>query len=151
MFLHEAYSCSMLFVTLKDEKNTQAAIALLEPKPNSSYKCPKCAKSFTAPGSLRRHMEVHTGQFSYYCEICRRGFNTQTNYSTQKRMHKGLKYNCLYCTKSYVFKQTYDYHQSVRTGQYRFNCDKCGKGFNEKRHLLVTLTISTKEIQLAVK
>ena len=94
----------------------------------------------------------HTpGQFSYYCEICRRGFNTQTNYSTQKRMHKGLKYNCLYCTKSYVFKQTYDYHQSVRTGQYRFNCDKCGKGFNEKRHLLVTLTISTKRNTISGK
>ena len=106
MFLHEAYSCSMLFVTLKDEENTRAAIALLEPKQNSSYKCPKCAKSFTAPGSLRRHMEVHTGQFSYNCEICRRGFNNQTNciqYSQENARRFEVQLSILYENGCFLF------------------------------------------------
>ena len=99
---------------------------------NGLHRCPNCDKSFAATGGLKRHMEIHTGHFSYYCEICRRGFNNKTNFDIHRRAHEGLKFNCVHCTKSFVKKQTYDYHQSVHTGQYRFNCDKCGKGFNEK-------------------
>ena len=126
----------VLFSAFKNGEKSQTAAKLLEPKQNGSHRCTKCDKSFTATSSLRRHMELHTGQFSYYCEVCRRGFNNPTNFDIHKRTHEGLKYNCQYCEKSFVYKQTYKYHQSVHTGQYRFNCAKCGEGFNEKRHYI---------------
>ena len=113
-------------------KPKQETKALTGTKLSGSHKCPKCNKCFVAAGSLKQHMEIHTGQFSYYCEICRRGFNNHTNFGIHKRTHEGLRFNCQYCTKSFVKKQTYDYHQSIHTGQYRFNCAKCGKGFNDK-------------------
>ena len=57
-----------------------------------------------------------------------------TNYKLHMRSHEGIKYYCQYCGKSFTSKQKHDYHLSVHTGQYRFRCDKCKEGFNEKRN-----------------
>ena len=96
------------------------------------FSCAECGKQFSSNGNLKRHVEVHTGKFSYYCKICRRGFNNDSNFKSHMRAHEGLKYNCEYCTKSFVSKEKYKYHLSVHTGQYRFKCTTCGKGFNIK-------------------
>ena len=97
-----------------------------------NFMCEECDKTFVTNNSLVRHMQIHTGRFSYYCKICRRGFNIDTNYKIHMRSHEGLKYCCQYCGKSFVNKQTHDYHTSVHTGQYRFTCGNCSKGFNIK-------------------
>ena len=77
-------------------------------------------------------MQFHTGQFRAYCDLCRRGFNQMGHYREHVRGHEGLKYNCEYCSKQFVKKQTLRYHLSVHTGQYRFGCEKRKKGFNDK-------------------
>ena len=48
------------------------------------------------------------------------------------RVHEGIKYNCNYCSKSFVEKRALQNHLSQHTGHYRFTCDVCGKGFNTK-------------------
>ena len=48
------------------------------------------------------------------------------------RVHEGLKYHCDYWSKPFVTKQKYQYHLSIHTGQYRFKCNTCGKGFNDR-------------------
>ena len=75
-------------------------------------------------------MELHTGQFSYFCESCRKGFNNGYTYKAHVRAHQGLKYECEYCSKQFMDRQKYSYHLSEHAGQYRFKCDKCDKGFN---------------------
>ena len=37
-------------------------------------------------------------------------------------------------------KQKYRYHLSVHTGQYRFKCDTCGEGLNEKKNYETHIT-----------
>ena len=98
------------------------------------YTCNKCNKLFTANSSLKRHMQIHNGQFRYYCEIYRRGFTNSYNLKEHMRNHQGLRLQCKYCGKTFAKKQTSDYHQSVHTGQYRLTCNTCGKGFNIKQN-----------------
>ena len=77
-------------------------------------------------------MQFHTGKFSYFCDICQKGFNHVTNFTNHKRAHEGIKYHCQYCSKPFAKKIGLDYHLSQHTGEYRFKCEKCGQGFNEK-------------------
>ena len=100
---------------------------------NTIKECPRCKKSFRSKEGFKAHMTLHTGQFSFYCDTCRKGFLSATHYDAHMRSRQGLKYHCEYCSKAYVDKQKLTYHLSIHTGQYRFNCDKCGKGFNVKR------------------
>ena len=92
----------------------------------------KCGKTFTHRGSLKRHMRLHTGQFKFYCDKCKKGFADVTHYNEHMKKHEGLKYHCNYCTKSFADKHRYQYHLSVHTGIYRFSCERCNKGFNEQ-------------------
>ena len=63
-------------------------------------------------------------------------------FSVQKRFrhfvpfpatHEGKGYPCEYCGKVFKSPQFKQYHESEHTGNYRFTCETCGKGFNEKR------------------
>ena len=112
--------------------------------------CDRCSKEFTSSTGLSLHIQLHTGQFRHYCEICRRGFNSTCNFQEHVRNHQGLKFNCKYCDRSLVNKKNYDYHQSVHTGQYRFTCNTCGKGFNVKQNYENHLQshIQTAELQI---
>ena len=94
--------------------------------------CAKCDKHFARTDGLATHMQIHTGLYRYYCEICRKGFNNSGNFTQHMRGHRGLKYHCEYCSKAFASKQKYQYHLSDHTGQYRFWCGICLKGFNDK-------------------
>ena len=76
-------------------------------------------------------MQLHTGQFKYYCELCRKGFNNDTNFKTHIREQEGKRYKREYCDKSYSNEINLKYHLSIHTGQYRLRCTLCGEGFNE--------------------
>ena len=94
--------------------------------------CTRCGKTFARPATLNSHMELHTGQFKYFCEICRKGYNNNTPYVVHMRKHEGLRYQCDVCSKTFGKKQNLDHHKSIHTGIYRFKCEICSKGFNDK-------------------
>ena len=100
------------------------------------YKCPQCGRSFTAKASLKRHMVLHSGNFKWYCEICKKGYSQKENYEQHIRAHKGLKYRCELCGKGFSTENLRKYHMSEHTGVYNYNCENCGKGFNPKPEYL---------------
>ena len=53
------------------------------------YECDRCNKRFAGPSGLRQHYQIHTGQYDYWCENCRKGFTCITNYN----MHLKTKHN----------------------------------------------------------
>ena len=53
------------------------------------YECDRCYKRFAGPSGLRQHYQIHTGQYDYWCENCRKGFTCITNYTT----HLKTKHN----------------------------------------------------------
>ena len=114
-------------------RNKSIAVNNVERPPSATsgqHACTKCGKHFARKESLNNHMQLHTRQFKYYCELCRKGYSGLAPFQVHMDKHKGIKYQCEYCPKAFSKTQDRDYHHSVHTGQYRFTCDGCGKGFN---------------------
>lgn len=95
----------------------------------SVHVCQRCG---AAVQDLKKHMQLHTGHFKFYCDICKKGFADRTNYEEHMRKHEGLKFHCEYCSKPFTSRKGLNYHLSEHTGKYRFVCEICGQGFNPK-------------------
>ena len=74
-------------------------------------------KTFASRANLKTHVQLHTGKFC--CGQCKKGFYISKDHKEHMRAHKGLKYHCDYCTKSFSSKKGYQ-------------CDVCSECFNEK-------------------
>ena len=47
-------------------------------------------------------MQLHTGQFSFYCQECKKGFNSGNNYKAHMAKHQGLLFVCCICSKQFA-------------------------------------------------
>lgn len=119
----------------------------LDPRARSERKfsCERCDRSYTSASSLSRHMQTHTGKFSFYCEQCKRGFNERTNYDQHMAKHEGRSYyfSCQACSKRFISQQKLKDHMATDHVEFNYNCEYCGEGFNslsrfrehEQKHL----------------
>ena len=69
------------------------------------------------------------GKFSFYCEMCNKGFNNHNHYKTHMQVHEGIVSIVL---KHSQERLVCEYDLSQPTGKYRFKCEKCGEAFNDK-------------------
>ena len=100
------------------------------------FKCNQCGKTFATKSGFDKHIEHHTGQYSFVCNFCNKGYSNKYNYELHVRAREGRGYACDYCGKVFKTKHGKRYHISEHTDQYRFKCETCGKGFNEKSFYL---------------
>ena len=96
------------------------------------FRCNECNKSLTSRRGFQQHVQHHTGQYSYFCKICRKGFSSTTHYKLHMRGHEGRGFSCDFCGKVFKSLQMQKYHESEHTGVFRFTCQTCNKGFNIK-------------------
>ncbi|CAH1776322.1 unnamed protein product, partial [Owenia fusiformis] len=80
-------SQSQLFKHLHDQPNSYGDITFQGPHLHQEtktrkFQCPHCDRSFKAGLHLKDHLNSHTGEKPYTCEICRKGF---TQLSTKRR------------------------------------------------------------------
>ena len=94
-------------------------------------KCKECNKTFATKSGFERHSQHHTGKYSHFCSICRKGYNNGYNYELHMRKHEGRGFPCEFCGKVFSSGQMKDWHESEHTGIYRFTCETCGKGYNK--------------------
>ena len=99
---------------------------------DKGHVCSRCGNSYSYRKSLLRHMQTHTGRFTHYCDLCKKGFHDSTAYRSHQNKHDGILYKCGKCASSFSSAQSRDRHMSVHTGVYRFTCNICGGGFNKK-------------------
>ena len=68
-------------------------------------------------------MQLHTGQYSYQCTECRKGFNEKSHYDAHMRGHERIMFHCKYCDKSFTQKESLRKHMSMHSGEYNTNLD----------------------------
>ncbi|KAK2849711.1 hypothetical protein Q7C36_008494 [Tachysurus vachellii] len=105
----------------------------------SRYRCRKhaCAKAFSRPSQLVRHMAVHVGEKPFKCPDCGRCFGRGSHLETHRRLHTGEKpFKCSVCGKSFTQKSGLIVHVRKHTGERPYKCDKCSEAFRTAAHLL---------------
>ena len=105
-------------------------------KTKKMYWCTQCGKKFTSWTGFNLHSQHHTGKYKHFGDICRKGFVHVNAYDQHMRVHMGKDFACQYCEKRFISKQRLKYHQSIHTGVYRFKCDVCNKGYNDRKQFL---------------
>uniref|UniRef100_A0A671XB25 C2H2-type domain-containing protein n=1 Tax=Sparus aurata TaxID=8175 RepID=A0A671XB25_SPAAU len=71
-------------------------------KGDKPFGCDACGKRYTALGSLRTHMRVHTGVKPFSCDVCRKRFIQQGHLISHMRVHAEEKpFGCAVCGKRF--------------------------------------------------
>ncbi|XP_078514817.1 uncharacterized protein LOC144773575 isoform X1 [Lissotriton helveticus] len=99
--------------------------------------CAECGKVFYNKRTLKTHLQAHSGERSYICNVCGKCFRRHTSLQIHERIHTGERpYNCPECGKTFIQRQHLTTHLKIHTGERAFHCGDCGKGFRWKSELL---------------
>lgn len=141
--VHQAqpiYPCHACEYTSRTEKMYQAhrMSHLVE------YPCQHCGKIFTQHSRLVYHMNSHTNQRKFECELCNKKFNTAQYVTTHKRKVHGdqeklLKYTCELCGMRFKYKNHLQYHQKrhpTDENPLPYSCKYCSQRFMSRAEQL---------------
>lgn len=95
-----------------------------------AIQCYVCPKQFTTVKSLREHMEVHSNQ--YCCDTCNVSFKKLVDFTIHMRGHSpDEQFRCVLCEfQTDSINDITEHLNSQHDQDYRFKCEKCGKGFH---------------------
>ena len=76
--------CDMRFKSTDTMMSHKTAVHVAE----RNHKCSYCQKEFKKGFALKRHLDIHVGNFSAHCKICDKSFVQKDNYKLHmKRKH----------------------------------------------------------------
>ena len=100
-----------------------------------NHKCHLCPYATTNKQVLHDHiLGVHKGIKDHVCGDCGAAYFTKHGLTKHiKRVHEGLRYNCLKCDKNFSEKNVLKHHmESVHEGKRKFPCELCPKTFKDQ-------------------
>lgn len=106
-----------------------------------TFTCSLCRKEFTYSHGLELHIRrVHTKQFDYHCEICKKGFIEKSQLREHMFTHVGERpFACNQCDKKYSTRSSLSSHKRYihPAGNHpSYDCHLCGFKFPYQTRLL---------------
>ncbi|KAK3587912.1 hypothetical protein CHS0354_014426 [Potamilus streckersoni] len=133
---HVCLICGSKFLNLSALKSHQETHKTEEEK-EYKFICPHCGKRYLSKANFDDHLNKHTGDKPYSCEVCHRKFGFRTMLAKHRIFVHSTErpFKCSYCEKSFKFERLLRNHLVTHTGQSNFVCDICGRPFSTKSTL----------------
>ncbi|KAF9115093.1 zinc-finger protein [Mortierella sp. AM989] len=112
--------------------------------------CERDGRGFGQRQKAMRHIQTHTGDKPYQCQICKKRFSEANIMAQHMRTHTGEKpFKCPEpgCGREFSISGALTIHRRVHTGEKPFKCkfEGCDKWFAESSNLTKHLRVHTGE------
>ncbi|XP_064409013.1 B-cell CLL/lymphoma 6 member B protein isoform X1 [Latimeria chalumnae] len=139
------FSCTACKVKFSEEETLRRHHLQVHSE-DKPYRCDMCHAAFRYKGNLASHKSIHTGEKPYRCSVCGAQFNRPANLKTHSRIHSGEKpYKCETCGARFVQVAHLRAHVLIHTGEKPYPCDTCGTRFRHLQTLKSHIRIHTGE------
>ena len=93
--------------------------------------CESCGKKFSSKAGLKFHInKVHLSVANFECPICKKLFQTSTDFDGHMNAHKGYKpYSCPTCIKSFSYRSSLTSHMKHCSHAASHSCKSCDSVF----------------------
>ncbi|XP_065340624.1 histone-lysine N-methyltransferase PRDM16-like isoform X5 [Cloeon dipterum] len=101
------------------------------------HKCDHCAASFSWRPCLLRHKSVHGEQKKYHCENCAKVFSDPSNLQRHIRAHHvgARSHACHECGKTFATSSGLKQHTHIHSSIKPFQCEVCFKAYTQFSNL----------------
>lgn len=97
----------------------------------SYFFCEICGKGCTTKSDLLWHMDKHTQERNYSCDICGLKFKSTNSLRNHKRRHEAIEANkqCQICKKEFRSTTALNNHKLVHSNEKRYQCQYCQNSY----------------------
>ena len=152
----KTFPCDICNITLATKPSKKRHLAnvhgeIFEQK-DKNTKCKICKANFKFPFQLKSHIaNVHEEKRPYVCELCGSSFGLQSSLWNHKKTHASIKndevFNCDRCGKIYTQKSHLMRHiAAVHNENLPFQCNVCEIKFSRKSNLRYHIALTHQEI-----
>ncbi|KAF9403917.1 zinc-finger protein [Mortierella sp. AD011] len=112
--------------------------------------CDRQGRGFSQRQKAMRHIQTHTGDKPFQCQVCQKRFSEANIMAQHMRTHTGEKpFKCTEpgCSRQFSISGALTIHRRVHTGEKPFKCkfEGCDKWFAESSNLTKHLRVHTGE------
>ncbi|KAK9463582.1 uncharacterized protein V1516DRAFT_694069 [Lipomyces oligophaga] len=100
--------------------------------------CERNSRPFVQRQKIIRHLQVHTHDRPFACDVCGKRFAEQLVLTQHKRVHSGEKpFQCKICGKQFAVSTALSVHLRTHTGEKPLKCKwpGCDRSFSESSNL----------------
>ena len=101
-----------------------------------SYFCDICEKQYSTLANLVTHKKKHNDEKTYSCDKCHKALSSSDSLIKHKRIHS-YQFICDSCKDSFTTMSALIRHQKIHPGMQAHQCELCQKSFYSKNDLFI--------------